>query len=717
MDLVTSQELGKNRTFVSRSRKPGYMSSRVSLPKMLVTLHCMILVLVIASATAEAEDVVVTWQRWEHALISDCDYANPCTDVKVHVRFDGPDGQARDGLGFWDGDRRFVIRCAFPAPGEWRWSTICSDTADRGLHGQAGVVQVRRSNESNPLRRHGYLRVSDDGRLLVHADGTPFLWIGDTCWAASARATAEEWKQYVADRATRGYSVLQLSIAPDWALQHSRLGIPPFLSVLPDITKPNPRFFQEMDRKLALANDRGLVVMMVGLMETPYRYPPPEQIAVLSRYVAARYSSFAVIFSPSFDSGIHIAETVAAADAIREAAPANLITMHMGTGVGPRFHAADWLSFDMYQSGHNGGDRARQSARATGMAAEILSLAPRKPIVNGEAIYEGDLGGAYDVRRTAWLSFLSGAVGYTAGINEVYAWEEDATAKMKAPSSDQVAVLSRFLRALPWWSLEPAPGRILNQPEDRARLMAFTLSTDKALGIVYLPGNRAVEMDLQGCAATYNTLWLNPATGNALDGTAVTASIKVTLTAPDERDWVLVLAVPGCPALKQVKTVFAGAPHPGIPTTASIAFGKDAHFDGLILKQPGDGRFVNRPFKGVDCVVNDNPRRNSYLCVDVDDRLTFRGGVRRLGVEIRLASEEALDRIQLQYDAQGPAEISNIYRPVAPSRRKREDGWTVVGFVAEAPYLGNRQNAGADFRVFLDGRLCHVASLKVALEE
>ena len=717
MDSVTSQGPGKYRTFVSRSRESRHMDGRAFLPKMLVTLHAMILAVVIVSVAAEAEDVVRTWQRWEHALVSNRDYANPCTDVKVRVRFDGPDGQARDGLGFWDRDRRFLIRCAFPAAGGWRWLTTCSDTANRGLHGQTGIVQVGRSNESNPLRRHGYLRVSDDGRLLVHADGTPFLWIGDTCWAAPARATADEWQRYVADRAARGYTVLQLSIAPDWALQHSRLGIPPFLSALPDITKPNPRFFQEMDRKLALANDRGLVVMMVGLMETPYRYPPPEQIAVLSRYVASRYSSFAVILSPSFDSGIHEAETVASADAIREAAPANLITMHMGTGVGPHFHAADWLSFDMYQSGHNGGDRARQSARATGMPAEILTLAPRKPIVNGEAIYEGDLGGAYDVRRTAWLSFLSGAVGYTAGINEVYAWEEDATAKMNAPSSDEIALLARFLRAVPWWSLAPAPRRILNQPEDRARLMAFALSTDKALGIGYLPDNRAVDLDLQGCPATYDTLWLNPATGNALDGTAVTASSKVTLTAPDERDWVLVLALPGSPVLQQVKKVFARAPRPRLPTTASIAFGKDARLDGLVLKQPGDGKFVNRPFKGVDCIVNDDPKRNSYLYIDVDDRLAFRGGVRRLRVEVRLQSEAPLDRILLQYDAQGPAEISNIYRPVAPAWRKQENGWTVVGFVAESPYLGNRQNAGADFRVFLDGRLCRVASLEAALEE
>ena len=675
------------------------------------------LTLLLACSAAEAvEDTAGGWQRWEHELVSDRDYANPCDTVKIGVRFDGPNRQARTGLGFWDGDRRFVIRCAFPTPGKWRWRTTCSDAANSGLHDQSGVVHVKQAVGTNSLTRHGYLRVSDDGRILVHADGTPFLWIGDTCWAAPVHATESEWQHYVSNRASQGYSVLQLSVAPDWALETARLVAPPFLSKLPDITQPNPRFFQQVDRQLALANDHGLVVMMCGLMETPYRYPPPEQIASLSRYVAARYSSFAVIFSPSFDSGVHEAETRAAANAVREAAPANLITMHMGTGVGPRFHAADWLSFDMYQSGHNGGDPGRQSARATGMPAEILSLPLRKPIVNGEAIYEGDLGCAYDVRRTAWLSFLSGAVGYTAGINEIYAWKGDALARMNLPSSEEVALLARVLRAIPWWNLGPAPDRILNQPEDRARLMAFALTADKALGIAYLPQNDSVTLDLRGCAKAYDPLWINPATGVSRAGATVTPSPEVVLAAPDAKDWVVLLATPRAPAFAQAKKALEEGTQHRKKSLATITFGADAPLDGLVHKSPRDGEFANDSFKGVPCIVNENPKRNRYLYLDLDDRLAFRGGLARMRVEVRLQSDEPLENVQLQYDATGPPEMSNKYRPTPLSWRKQDGDWSTIGFVAESPYLGNRQNSGADFRVSLGGSLCRIASLRVSLE-
>ncbi|MCG3141119.1 MAG: hypothetical protein HDKAJFGB_02309 [Anaerolineae bacterium] len=668
------------------------------------------------SAVPTADVVVGVWERWEHVLVSGRDYASPCVDVEVRFEAVGPEGQVRKGLGFWDGERRFVFRCAFPSAGEWRWRTTCSDSSNEGLHERTGTVLVIPATGGNLFQARGFLRVSDDRRFQVHSDSTPFLWLGDTCWAAPVHATTDEWERYVGNRAAKGFSVLQVAIAPEWALEHSRSGVAPFLSNLPDISLPNPVYFRELDKKLALANDSGLVVLMVGLMETPYRYPSPEQVAVLSRYVAARYGSFEVVFSPSFDSGIHEAETLAAASAVREAAPDSLVTMHMGTGVGPKFHAEDWLSFDMFQSGHNGGNAAKQSARAVGMPAEVLALPGRKPVVNGEAIYEGDLGCAFDVRRTAWLSFLSGAVGYTAGINEVYAWEENVLALMDAPSSGHVALVGRILRQVPWWLMDPAPGRILNQPEDKSRLMAFALADDRSWGFLYLPVNEEVVLDLRDCVPVFDLLWVSPVTGRWQAGANATSSVRTVLRPPDGGDWVVMFSAPGSPNIARVKEELDRFALSDPERVATIAFGKDSAVDGLVLKSPADGGFVREAFQGVDCVANVNPERNSYFYLDVDDRLAFRESPRRMRVEVRLQSEGPLDGVLLQYDAGGPATVENIYRPVRPSWRRQEGGWTVLGFEVDLPFLGGRQNSGADFRLFLDRRLCRIASARVELE-
>ncbi|MGI6459738.1 MAG: DUF4038 domain-containing protein [Candidatus Hydrogenedentales bacterium] len=682
-------------------------------PKIIPRLLLFMMLLMAPMASASTTEV---WTRWEHRLVSDRIYANSCVDVEVRVLFEHAEGETRRGMGFWDGEDTFVIRQAFPRPGDWRWSTECSDPSNQGLR-QTGMVRVAPAHAENPLVRHGYPRVSDDERTLSYADGTPFLWIGDTCWAAPVHSTDEEWTRYLNSRTAKGYTVLQTSIAPEWALKQSRRGIPPFLSELPDITEPNPAFFREMDRMFDMANDRGFVVMLCGLMETPHRYPPADEVAVFSRYVAARYAAHALIFSPSFDSGIREAETLASALAIREAAPANLVTVHMGTGVGPHFHSADWLAFDMYQSGHNGGNTGKQSARAVGMPADILALTPRKPVINGEAIYEGELGGAYGVRRTAWLSALSGAVGYTAGINEVYLWRPNVLAMMDVPSSEQIAVFAAFLQALPWWRLEPEPRRILNQSDADSWLMAFALSQERSLGIAYLPAHEPVALDLAEGAPDYDTLWIHACTGRSVDGPRVEATPEVVLQPPGSGDWVLLLATPDSPFIADVREALKKVEFAEQSSTASATFHEDAPLDGLVRKGPNDGAFEYATHDGVRCIVNDNPARNAYLYIDLDDRLAFRTELKSMDVRVRLWSDEPLDDVQLQYDAEGPYDVAHMYRAVPPQRETRKDGWTELEFVAESPYCGNRQNSGADFRVYLAGHRCYVASIEVTLDE
>jgi hypothetical protein len=40
-------------------------------------------------------------------------------------------------------------------------------------------------------QQHGSLTVSADGHRLQHADGTPFLWMGDTGWGMFQQLTRE----------------------------------------------------------------------------------------------------------------------------------------------------------------------------------------------------------------------------------------------------------------------------------------------------------------------------------------------------------------------------------------------------------------------------------------------------------------------------------------------------------------------------------------------
>jgi hypothetical protein len=57
--------------------------------------------------------------------------------------------------------------------------------------------------------QHGGLQVSGDGHRLQHADGTPFLWIGDTAWGMFQQLKREEVDQYLDNRLALGFTVIQ----------------------------------------------------------------------------------------------------------------------------------------------------------------------------------------------------------------------------------------------------------------------------------------------------------------------------------------------------------------------------------------------------------------------------------------------------------------------------------------------------------------------------
>src|SRR5688572_15889829 len=53
------------------------------------------------------------------------------------------------------------------------------------------------------------LRVSDNQRFLVQADGKPFFYLGDTAWELFHRLNREQADAYLEDRAKKGFTVIQ----------------------------------------------------------------------------------------------------------------------------------------------------------------------------------------------------------------------------------------------------------------------------------------------------------------------------------------------------------------------------------------------------------------------------------------------------------------------------------------------------------------------------
>jgi hypothetical protein len=518
------------------------------------------------SVSAAAGPNPHTWQRWEYTFTSTRDYANPYADVTLRVTYTGPKGQTLQTCGFWDSGDTFRIRCAFPSPGTWQWKTECSDAANTGLHKQHGTVEVSAYQGDNPLYRRGFLKVSDNRRYLVFGDGTPFLWMGDTAWAVPMRATDEEWAAYLADRKAKHFTLIQVAPASKWAGDSDRNGEKPFTDDA--CTEWNPAYWRCFESKIERANESGLVVLLVGLMEPVSRYPEPAQACLFARNIVARLFGNFVIFSPSFDSKfMPLANEVGRAT--REATAVHLITQHPGTPWNQptptysiQYYDEPYLDIAGVQTGHNGGHLDWCAHHAIEWNLDLYRHEPHKPVINLEAMYDakGEKGWrAVDARSLAWRTWLSGAKGYTYGAGDVppkiprgsgaiWKWvtnpeKYDYWKKaLEWDSAFQMQYLHDFLVSIEWWRLEPRHDLIKNQPSDWPHKMVLSKTANGDLAVAYLPDNDVINLDMSAFPASMKAKWLNPRTDDFqyISGRIVNSGIH-TFARPGTGDWVLVL--------------------------------------------------------------------------------------------------------------------------------------------------------------------------------
>ena len=429
----------------------------------------------------------IQWQRWEQALSSSVVYTNPYSDVTVSVTYTGPDGSTLQTLGFWDGANTFKIRCAFPSTGLWSWQTTCSDSANAGLHQQSGSVTVMPYTGDVPLYRHGALKISANRRYLTFHDSTPFLWMGDTAWVAPLGASQSDWQTYVADRKAKHFTVIQIAPASRWSgLTTDTEGNEAFFGTA--LAQWNPAYWQGFEQKVQHANEQGLYVLLVGIMEPESRYPSEAEARLFARNIAARLFGNFVILSPSFDSPYQALGDQVGGE-LDGTTQAHLITQHVGTSLSAAqsYYDQPYLDFCGCQSGHNNGNRSTCAANAINWNLALYNRTPHKPVINLEAFYDvngttsglvaKETGTAKDARSLGYLSWLSGALGYTYGAYGIWNWKTDPaqayywTNALAYPSSTQMLHLHDFFMGLDWWRLEPAPqphcqsGQRVHQPD------------------------------------------------------------------------------------------------------------------------------------------------------------------------------------------------------------------------------------------------------------
>ncbi|WP_164821640.1 apiosidase-like domain-containing protein [Paenibacillus koleovorans] len=437
------------------------------------------------------------------------------------------------------------------------------------------------SKETKVKADDAYLSVSKEGRTLRTRDGQPFFWLGDTAWSCPGKASMEEWRRYVDVRASQGFNVLQLNSLPQHdATKPILKGSRPFEwqgDQLWDYDTILSDYFDRLDRMIEYANDKGIVIAIVVIWfyqiphakrkGRPLRHGMTlEQAKTYARFLVGRLQERNVIWVISGDDDFEEEGITDFYDAIgREVKETDgrgrLITTHPAYMSGAYFHDKSWLDFNWVQSSHHG----EEQDKAYLYVREEWRRTPAKPVVNSEPCYEGfpawglreDTFNRRDVRRACWWSVLEGGlVGITYGAEGVWNWTcpgetrqdrkpEHLTTWEEAllfPGAEDLARMKAIMTSYAWWTLEPAPSRLVSTPSSYTPVAA---SADAKLLMAYLPDGEAIELDLTGVPASATARWMHLERGEILpfEWPETSAGQSVRLSPPDlTSDYLLLLA-------------------------------------------------------------------------------------------------------------------------------------------------------------------------------
>jgi hypothetical protein len=443
--------------------------------------------------------------------------------------------------------------------------------------------------EANGWRDHGPLKVSENKRFLVHADGTPFFYLGDTAWELFHRLDRSEATRYLENRAQKGFTVIQAVVLAELDGLHdpNAYGHRPLIGddpSRPDLKEgPENDYWDHVDFIVNKAAELGLVIGMLPTWgdkwHTRQNAPPPVFTIANARtygeWLGKRYKEKPIIWILGGDRPIGTDSEKEIVRAMAEGlgqgdGGSHLRTFHPPGGAGSSqwLHGEDWLDFNMRQNGHGSEFTGRyDKTRAD------YDRTPLKPVIDGEPIYEDhpvsfkakELGHsiAADVRRAAYWDLFTGAFGHTYGHHSVWQMFDPAKRKpinnplmswseaLDQSGAGQIQFARRLIESRPFLTRIPDDDVIVTStvstavPGAGARRFAATRDSERTYAIVYAPIGRAFKVRMNAIAGPkVIAWWYDPRSGEAKRiGTFSNEGEREFISpSPGEMlDWVLVM--------------------------------------------------------------------------------------------------------------------------------------------------------------------------------
>ena len=438
-----------------------------------------------------------------------------------------------------------------------------------------------------------YLKISENGRYFMTADGEPFFWLGDTPWLLLKNVNREDAEIYLENRRERGFNVLQIMTLHTLDIQNA-YGVKALIDK--DVTRPNVTegndpadpvqydYWDHMDYIIQLAGKKGMYAALVPIWGSNVNRGgmTQEQARIYGEWIANRYKDYPNIIwlnGGDVNGNDSMAVWKVFGETIQRTDPNHLMTFHPRgrTSSTDWFHNEPWLDFNMFQSGHRTYDQGISNPD-TGQKEygednwrymqEDWAKSPAKPSLDGEPSYENIPHGlsrnpemprwtASDVRRYAYWSVFAGGAGFTYGENSVmqmltpgdptanYAASLDWRTAQNAEGAAQVHFLKDLMLTQPsYFDRVPDQSLVAGKNGERYEYVVATRGPEFALFYTYTGRPFSVNMG-KIAGNDVDAQWYNPRDGSYTPiGKMVNREIA-EFTPPGQtangNDWVLVL--------------------------------------------------------------------------------------------------------------------------------------------------------------------------------
>jgi hypothetical protein len=367
-----------------------------------------------------------------------------------------------------------------------------------------------------------WLKISDNGRYFLDRNGQPFFWQGDTDWELFHVYTASEARSLLKKRQSQGFNVVQVMATGVFAEASLKQGVMktglPRQAIQPwlnnDPLQPNETYFRRMDAIVKAAQQCG-IVLVVGVyhaQDVDHGRINITNVGPWAAYLANRYKNAPNIVWSMYPHAKESSEPIvrAAITGLQDGdAGAHLITLHPDPAPTSSsfMHGEPRIAFNTLQS---------WSTEPTnyGMTRADCLLMPPKPVVDGEARYEGeDRTTAFQARRPGYWACMAGGF-YSYGHGNNWLSPRTWTQWWDSPGARQMKIMGDLFRSLDWWNLVPDQN-VLDNP-GKTDVAARGAHGNWLLAYFIAPSVSPVNLAEITTASKVEVSWINPATGENL---------------------------------------------------------------------------------------------------------------------------------------------------------------------------------------------------------